>query len=50
MSEEKEGAALGPEGGGTGIDPAAMAMALGGASRDEADACGEPRRQHDSQP
>jgi len=38
MSEEKEGAAIGPEGGGTGIDPAAMAMALGGASRDEADA------------
>jgi tetratricopeptide (TPR) repeat protein len=40
-----EGAATSPEGGGAGIDPAAVALALGGASRDEADAFLRDQRQ-----
>jgi hypothetical protein len=38
VAEENEGAATGPEGADAGVDPVATAMALGGASRDEADA------------
>jgi hypothetical protein len=38
VSEEKEGASNGPEGNGAGIDPVAVALALGGASQAKADA------------
>ena len=38
MSEEEKGAESGPEGLGAGNDPAAALLALGGASREEADA------------
>ena len=37
VSEEKEGPESGSEGIGAGADPAAIALALGGASRDKAD-------------
>jgi hypothetical protein len=36
VAEENEGAASGPEGVGAGFDPVATAMALGGASREDA--------------
>ncbi|HTC83770.1 MAG TPA: hypothetical protein VK683_05415 [Rhizomicrobium sp.] len=38
MSEETEGPESGPEGVGTGVDPAALALALAGAGREEANA------------
>ena len=37
MSEESERVSSGPEGNGVGVDPTAVALALAGASRDEAD-------------
>ena len=37
MSESKEAVSAGSEGNGAAIDPAAAALALAGASRDEAD-------------
>ena len=38
MAEETEGQDAGAEASGAGVDPAAMALALAGASREEADA------------
>jgi hypothetical protein len=38
VSEESERVGFGPEGNGVGIDPAAMALALDGVSRETADA------------
>ena len=38
LSEESRGAESGPEGGGTGVNPTAIALALAGASREKADA------------
>ena len=38
MAEETEGQDTGAEASGAGVDPAAVALALGGASRERADA------------